>query len=411
MDILNNNIIRLQNEVAYYKKQLNIIAGSVVSRDYRVAEMNNEIKQLKTGFALLAALNQFKSVTNIEDVYDHFTERINIDLQNDLSFILQQVPQMLNHFGVHFIKGNSKVDTSAMQHQQVYIDTSFIEQKKSLLFNSQTETTPFIHRMIQTFGIPYFILSPIIVNDQLVAYIFTGRKVETVLFASSRLLIHDVHTLEAIAGVIAAIKNQHDQFELLVKERTRISNDMHDDIGAGLTQITLISESAKRNTQNNAELESIAITSRQLVNSMSEIIWSMNKENKTLGQQNAYLREQLHKQLEYAGVAYQIELTESGNSILLNNEQKRNILLITKELVNNAIKYSKAKNISVQSSFNNGILTIEVKDDGVGFDTTKNFNGNGLRNIQHRIKEMNGSINICALHNKGSSFTCYLLLK
>ncbi len=194
-------------------------------------------------------------------------------------------------------------------------------------------------------------------------------------------------------------------------ERQRISREMHDDIGAGLTQITLMSESAKRNAQNTTELESIADTSRQLVNSMSEIIWSLSTENITFEQHNAHLREQLHKQLEYSGIEYEIILAESNNNILMSNQQKRNVLLITKELVNNAIKYSKAKNITIHSSFKEGLLTIEVKDDGVGFDTSKAYSGNGLRNTQHRIKEMNGSINISAAPNKGTCFIYHLPLK
>lgn len=190
------------------------------------------------------------------------------------------------------------------------------------------------------------------------------------------------------------------------KERQRISREMHDDIGAGLTQITMMSESAKNKITGGAgkELNDIAETSRQLVTSMSEIIWSLNPENKTLEQLAAYLREQLHKQLEYSGKNYFIEITDEGKSIVLSNEQRRNILLVTKELTNNALKYSTAQNIFIKMKLSQKTLVCSVEDDGKGFDTDKNYSGNGLKNIRHRIEELGGEFNISSVKGKGSIF-------
>ncbi len=194
------------------------------------------------------------------------------------------------------------------------------------------------------------------------------------------------------------------------KERQRISREMHDDIGAGLTQITLMSESAK--TKHKAgELDEIAQTSRQLVSNMSEIIWSLNPENKTLDQLLAYLREQLNKQLEYSGIHYSIRLPETGNDILLTNEQRRNILLVTKEIVNNAIKYSKAGNISVNATLQDGSLGFEIQDDGTGFDINGKYTGSGQRNIRQRIEELGGILKIESVPGKGSSFVYHIPLQ
>ena len=192
------------------------------------------------------------------------------------------------------------------------------------------------------------------------------------------------------------------------KERQRISREMHDDIGAGLTQITMISESVKNKTgsNNEKELEDIAATSRKLVSSMSEIIWSLNPENNSLENLTAYLREQLNKQLEYSGIDYIIALPEDGKNILLSNEQRRNIVLATKEIVNNAIRYSGAKNISVKMILNKNLLTCTIEDDGEGFDTAKSYTGNGLKNIRYRIEELGGDLEIKSEKNTGSRF-CY----
>lgn len=195
-------------------------------------------------------------------------------------------------------------------------------------------------------------------------------------------------------------------------ERHRISREMHDDIGAGLTQIVLMSEALKNKpaTDNVKELDDIADTSRRLVGSISEIIWSLNPENKTLGHLFAYMREQLNKQLEYPGMQYNIDFNEGAQHILLSNQQRRNILMITKEIVNNAIKHSTAKNIWVQALIKNNNLELVVKDDGKGFDVAKGYAGNGLKNVHHRAGEIGGKLSIGSGEGKLSRFTCTIPL-
>ncbi len=188
------------------------------------------------------------------------------------------------------------------------------------------------------------------------------------------------------------------------KERQRISREMHDDIGAGLTQITLMSEAVKRNYNKQQELDEIASISRQLVSNMGEIIWSLNPENKTLEQLYAYLRDQLGKLLEYSGIDYKISFPENGHNILLSNEQRRNMLLVTKEIVHNAIKHAHAKKISIESKLHESTISFRISDDGIGFDPDMAKGGNGLRNIQTRIAELGGTIEIQTAPTSGCSF-------
>ncbi len=199
---------------------------------------------------------------------------------------------------------------------------------------------------------------------------------------------------------------------IMDNERQRISREMHDEIGAGLTQITLMSESARnRNTgEGNQELEGIAETSRKLVNSMGEIIWSLSPENKTLSQLTAYMREQLGKQLEYSGIDHKIILPDEDNDILLSNDFRRNILMVTKEIVNNAIKHSGATKISIEAKRTGHLFTMKVHDNGKGFDESKDFSGNGLRNIRHRIAELNGKLSITSKPGSGSTFQYEILV-
>ena len=397
MKMPDERIAELQQEVAYYKKQLNELSGSVVSRDYRVAEMNNEIKQMQTGFELIAALNQFKPVLAFEEIYDHFSEEINSKLQNDLSFFLQPVDKTSFFFIPRFIKGNPVVDVLKLNRESVYIDALFIEQKKSLLVNSHTIVTPFIELLTKAFGIPYFILTPVIVRDDVIAYLFTGRKIETVLFATSRLLMHDALALEAIAGVIAAIKNQHDQFELLEKERSRISSDMHDEIGSGITHIALLSQLIQTQPKDTAtfkkDIHAIATYAHKLVQTISEIIWALNPHNDTLENLLAYTREQSQLYFESLEMQLIVFFPEIVPDIKLSNAQRRNLYLVTREGLTNVIKHSEATAVQLKLDIVDKELRFSITDNGKGINEKKNRPGsNGLRNMKNRMEDISGTI-------------------
>lgn len=190
----------------------------------------------------------------------------------------------------------------------------------------------------------------------------------------------------------------------LNEERLRISREMHDDIGAGLTQITLMSEAAKNPEKGVKPIEEIAGTSRKLISSINEIIWSLHPENQSLEQLLAYLREQLHQLLEYSGIEYSIGFPENGRHILLSNAQRRNLLLVTKEIVHNAVKHSKAKHIEVVCRINKSGIAFTISDDGIGIPVSSKGSGNGLRNIRKRIEELNGELLVQSEKGSGSRF-------
>lgn len=188
----------------------------------------------------------------------------------------------------------------------------------------------------------------------------------------------------------------------LEEERRRISREMHDDIGSGLTRIALISEIARHRNMEPKQLADIADTSRQLVSNMSEIIWSLNPEYKTLDQLISYLREGLYKILEPSGMQYEIDLPEiNGCYNNLSNVFKRNILLVTKEIVHNAVKHSNAKHISIKATVANHHLYFEITDDGVGFDLKQQHWGNGLKNIHQRLNDLNARFSFSSVKEKG----------
>jgi signal transduction histidine kinase len=188
-------------------------------------------------------------------------------------------------------------------------------------------------------------------------------------------------------------------------ERKRISKELHDDIGAGLTQIILIGNAAQKKYTKTEELQNIGETAQQLVSSMGEIIWSMTPGNNRAEDFFSYTREQLNKQLEYSGMEYSIDFPENVVEVEMTNEMRRNLLMVTKEIINNAIKYSNAQEIKIKAELLKRKLCIEIKDNGVGFDSSAASSGNGLKNIKKRVDEMGGELIIESSEEKGTHFT------
>jgi signal transduction histidine kinase len=184
----------------------------------------------------------------------------------------------------------------------------------------------------------------------------------------------------------------------LEEERHRISKEMHDDLGAGLTQISLISEAAKRRKNVGRfpadELGDISNTSRKLIENVSEIIWAMNPDFDTLSGMFAYLREQISKLLEYSRKNFSIRMPKNFEDISITNTRRKNIVMLVKEAVNNAIKHSNASSIDVTAELVNGCLSIKISDDGNGFDVSKTTSGNGLKNYSYRIGLLHGEIKL-----------------
>jgi signal transduction histidine kinase/ligand-binding sensor domain-containing protein len=180
-------------------------------------------------------------------------------------------------------------------------------------------------------------------------------------------------------------------------ERNRISRDMHDEIGSGLTHIALLSELVgtqhKTNQAIKNDVGSIAISARQLVTSMSEIIWALNPQNDDVADLLSYTREQMQHTFLPFGITLVIDFPEQLPQLKLSNEQRRNLYLVTKEALNNVLKHSGATNVRLSAGFSGDELKMSVCDNGKGLaDTPIKTNGNGLKNMRKRMEDVGGSI-------------------
>jgi signal transduction histidine kinase/ligand-binding sensor domain-containing protein len=197
-------------------------------------------------------------------------------------------------------------------------------------------------------------------------------------------------------------------------ERNRISRDMHDEIGSGLTHIALLSEliQTQKKTDNaiKSDLGNISIAARKLVESMSEIIWALNPQNDSLENLLSYMREQMQQHFEPFELKLTINFPDEVGPVKLTNEQRRNLYLVTKEALNNVMKHSGAKKVQLTFSPEPEGLNFEVHDDGTGMpEKLTRATGNGLKNMRKRMEDIGGRIEWVNL-NKGLKVVYSLVL-
>lgn len=187
-------------------------------------------------------------------------------------------------------------------------------------------------------------------------------------------------------------------------ERNRIAKDMHDELGSGLTKIAILTEVIKKDPLNaEKNIDKISETSRQLVDNLDEMVWSLNPKNDSLDKLMGYLAEYVNQFLEATTIKPIIILPVIITPIYVSEERRRNIFMVLKEFLNNTVKYSTAKSFTLQMIQFNTTFTLVLKDDGKGFDINKvSKMGNGLKNMQQRINNVGGKANLES-NNTGTS--------
>jgi signal transduction histidine kinase/ligand-binding sensor domain-containing protein len=186
-----------------------------------------------------------------------------------------------------------------------------------------------------------------------------------------------------------------EQEKMLAAERNRISRDLHDDIGGAITKISLLSEliplQHKGAEKILADVKIISTTARDVSQSMSDIVWALHTQHDSLEGLLSYLREKIREFLEPISVKYRLDFPDDDGNMKLSGEQRRNILLVMKEALNNAVKYADASLITISCRRIKGRLVFKVVDDGKGFDILNaEGHGNGLKNMHKRMESIKG---------------------
>jgi ligand-binding sensor domain-containing protein/signal transduction histidine kinase len=224
-----------------------------------------------------------------------------------------------------------------------------------------------------------------------------------------------IFLLGVVAAIVRYISTQKlrrevqlfKQQKALEKERSRIARDLHDQLGANLTQVALLGEMAGADKNSPDEIEShakqISETARETTHSLDEIVWAINPSNDTLEGLANYACKYAQEYLALAGLRYRTDLPTQLPPTPIPPEVRHNVFLAFKEAVNNVVKHAQASEAWIRLRLQPGEFILEIEDNGRGIQNqTAPQNRNGLRNMKKRMDDIRGEFSISDGSNGGT---------
>jgi signal transduction histidine kinase len=186
----------------------------------------------------------------------------------------------------------------------------------------------------------------------------------------------------------------------LERLRTRIATDLHDDIGASLSQIAILSEVGRQASEHDV-LSRIAGVSRELLDSMSDIVWAVSPRRDRITDLVYRMREFAADVLIPRNIEF--HLGAAASDLPLSPDVKREVLLIFKETIRNALRHSSCRRVEAELSLSSGWLVIRMRDDGVGIagDARRTNGGHGLTNMKNRAARLGGTLDVTSGPGEG----------
>lgn len=189
------------------------------------------------------------------------------------------------------------------------------------------------------------------------------------------------------------------QHEALEQDRARIARDIHDQLGASLTQMALLGEFVEGDKDSPAEVEAhgrqISQTARDTTHALDEIVWTVNPANDTLDGLITYVCKYAQDYLGVAGLQYRLEVPEKLPVAEISPELRHNMFLAAKEAITNVVKHAQARSAWVRFKVLPAEFVLEIADDGRGLgDTDSKSRRNGLRNMRKRMEDVGGKFTI-----------------
>jgi signal transduction histidine kinase len=216
-----------------------------------------------------------------------------------------------------------------------------------------------------------------------------------------------VKMLENRQAEIIATKLSGEQ--KLLKERLRVSQQLHDDIGSTLSGVSMYSymtgsQLDKDEKQKAKEsLQVIQKSTGEMVDKLKDLVWSVNPARDSMPVMLERIEQYCIDMCQVKSISFVSAIDVSVNNVELPDDQRYQLYLIIKESVNNAVKHSAASSLQLSMTINEKQMIVVVADNGNGFDMTANTKGNGITNIKKRAEEMNADINIDSPIGKGTT--------
>jgi signal transduction histidine kinase len=222
----------------------------------------------------------------------------------------------------------------------------------------------------------------------------------------------------AVAGTVYVTQRQKWRRQLrlvemqlsLEKERTRIAQDIHDGVGANLTEIAWLAEVAEKDatdpTEVRAQTRKISNTARETVRSFDEIVWAVLPQNDTLRSLVDYLGQRVDELFENTPTRCWFTAPNDLPNIVVPAEVRHSFYLACKETLHNVNKHAHATEVKIGVVLRDSQLRVEIEDNGNGFDiSASNDSRNGLRNLRQRFADLGGRFELQSLPGKGTHVT------
>ncbi len=200
-----------------------------------------------------------------------------------------------------------------------------------------------------------------------------------------------------------------EQERALERERSRIAQDLHDDLGSSLARISLLSGLARADVRHPTQLEAhvrkIAESANETVRALEEIVWAVRPGSDTLQSLVEYITHFASELFEGTGTPCRIDMPASLPARPLPPDVRHNIFLVVKEALTNAMRHSRAKEVHIRARVNGSGLELEVEDDGLGFEypaAQGARTGNGLGNMQRRADVIAAKLEVRSAPGKGT---------
>jgi signal transduction histidine kinase len=230
--------------------------------------------------------------------------------------------------------------------------------------------------------------------------------------------------LGSLAGMLRVVEQRRYRRRLIrlqtqhaiEKERLRISQDMHDNLGAILTQVSQLSDlclsEATESSPARQRFDRIGTQARGAVQALDEIIWATNPKNDNLASFAEYVSRSADELVEGMETRWWQEVPASLPRVPIRADVRHNLFLAVREALNNALKHSGAKEIWLRIEYHEPEIILEVEDKGRGFDPeAAGSHGNGLSNMRSRMAEEGGRMELTSVPGQGTKVRFVLALE
>jgi signal transduction histidine kinase len=202
--------------------------------------------------------------------------------------------------------------------------------------------------------------------------------------------------------------NQVEQERALERERHRIAQDLHDEMGAKLCRISFLSEHAQRNDDAQGEvrnqINTIADASRELLHTLDEIVWAVNPHNDTLEHVASYINQYAQTYFHNTGIECELDMPDQFEARPISSQARHHLFLAVHEAFTNILKHSGATQAKVAMTCTSSTFEIRVEDNGKGFNSTAqgSTSADGLRNMRERLETIGGHCHIDSTSDGGT---------